>query len=240
MAEHNQANESDSFIAAQRKAGHDDQAIIETLVQNGWDRNTAAAAVSGSSNVPPPPPPAQPVPINQYSQTGNTGVPVQVENVAYNMKMRPVESKIGLYMRFTNWGLWISVLAVCGFLSTIVGRIAGSESDLGAATVMAFSVSAIAVPIFFIANKKRLAELGTNPALTDDIFYKRSIRRGLGWAIGLTAISTFIMLFSFLSLLFLNEDSDNAADTPFQALVYALGFGCALYFYWLLHAKTRR
>lgn len=241
MAEHNQTNETDGYIAAQRKAGHNDPAIIETLVQNGWDRNAAAAAVNGGSNVPPPPPPAQPAPVNQYSQSGNAGVPLQVENVAYNMRMRPVESKIGLYMRFTNWGLWISVFAVCGFFATIVGRIAGSDSDLGVATALAFSFSAIAVPIFIIANKKRNAELDTNPALIDDIFYKRSIRQGLGWAIGLTAVSTFFMLYGFLSLLFLNKDPDSSdTATPFQAFIYALGFGAALYFYWLQHARTRR
>lgn len=238
MAEHNQVNEIDGFIAVQRKTGQADPAIIDILVQNGWDRDAAATAVNGSSHVPPPP--AQPVPVNQYSQTGNVGVPLQVENVAYNMKMRPVESKIGLYMRFTNWGLWVSVLAVSGFFATIVSRLAGSESDLGAATVLAFSIAAIAVPIFIVGNKKRVAELNANPALIDDIFHKRSIRHGLGWSIGLTAISAFTMIFGFLSLIFLNDGSEKDVIVPLQAFVYVLGFGSALYFYWRLHARTRR
>ncbi len=46
MAKDSQPDQTNKFIAAQRKAGHSDQVIIKKLIQNGWEQAAANAAVS--------------------------------------------------------------------------------------------------------------------------------------------------------------------------------------------------
>lgn len=226
----------EEYIAHKRHAGVPDQQIYTQLVQHGWDPNEVTRLLT--DDVPTPPAPA---PYHQYAQTGNTGQPIQVENVQYNMTMKPVESKIGLYMRLTMLGLWVSVTAACVFLAQLISKTANSGTDMGMTAVVVISFLAVSLPIFWFANQKRLAAMQKDPRLVDDLFYKKRVRKSLRFAIILTAIAGFISVFTLLSMLFLkNDNSSTKVQDFFAALVYTAGFGGILAFTWKLHAKTQR
>lgn len=223
----------EDYIRHKRQSGMSDQDIAEHLVRAGWNQQDVSNLLS--DDVPPPP---APLPNNEYSQTGNTGRPLQVENVAYNMKMKPVESKIGIYIRLTMLGLWATVIAVCSLLSTVV-QASDESSDVGAVLVFVISACVISVPIFWIANKKLRAALAADPRLVEDLFFKKKVRGHLMFAVVATAIAGFFAIFQLLSLLFLESADANFADSM-SALVFALGFGAILAFLWQLHAQTKR
>jgi len=221
------------YIDAQRKAGVSDNAIMAQMIQAGWDHADVSNMLS--SDVPQPP---VPMPAHNYSQTGNTGVPLQVENVQYNMRVKPVESKIGLYVRLTMLGLWLTVIAVCSFLSGLINAIAYEGSDFGPIAVFAISLAAVSVPVLIIANQKRAKEMARDPRLIDDLFYKRRIRHSLVVAVVISALTAFSLLYQILSKLFLHGDV--SGSSILSTLVFLLGLGCILAFVWKLHAKTQR
>jgi hypothetical protein len=225
----------EEYIQKQRSAGASDEVIFNKLVQHGWDQNEVRRLLT--DDVPAPPAPQQ---FHGHAQTGNTGTPVQVENVQYNMNIKPVESKIGLYMRLMMLGLWISVFAICILLSQIASKVANPDTtDMGATIVGVFSVLAVSAPVFWIANMKRQAAMLKDPRLVEDLFFKSRVRKSLRFAVVLTAIAGFIFVFNFLSMLFL-QNSSSTADTVFAALFFAAGFGGILAFTWRLHAMTQR
>src|SRR5690348_2839325 len=127
---HSGAHTPEQYVEAQRKAGLSDNEIMSKMIQAGWDHNDVTALLSG--DVPPPPSGS---PSHNYAQTGNTGVPIQVENVQYNMKVKPVESKIGTYLRLTMLGLWFSVAAVCSLLAGIINKVGNEFYDVGPVAV---------------------------------------------------------------------------------------------------------
>jgi|GEM_PF-2169457 len=229
-----QAPNVEQYVEHQRAAGKSDLEIGMQLMQAGWTQEQINQVML--AQVPTPPTPA---PYNQSSQTSNNGTPIQVENVQYNMRMKPVESKVGLYIKIAGAGLWFTVFFVCGFLSTLIDRIAGSHNDLGAALVLTLSLAVVTTPIFIIAYKKFHAEQLKNPITNDDIFFKRSVRRNLTWGIVFGAIAAIITLYQFMSAAFL-KNSGGSYSSALSALIFALGFGGIVFFYWQLHAKTQR
>lgn len=233
MAE--EKNDIQSYVDKHRKSGLSDQDIATNLLKAGWSQAQVDGALG--NDVPPPPPPA--VTNVTSAQTSSSGTPLQVENVQYNMSIKPVESKVGLYIKIASTGLWLTVIFVCAFLSALISKAGGESSDLGAATVMTLSLSVIAVPIFIIAYKKFLAEQANNPATTDDLFFKKHVRRGLWFSIVLGSLCAFSFLYGLLSTAFL-ENGDSSYSDAFTALVFALGFGGIVFFYWRLHARTKR
>jgi hypothetical protein len=105
---HHPHGSPEHYIETQRKAGIPDNTIMANMIQAGWDHQDVSRLLS--NDVPKPPAPLE---HHNYSQTGNSGTPLQVENVQYNMKVKPVESKIGTYLRLTMLGLWLTVIAAC-------------------------------------------------------------------------------------------------------------------------------
>ena len=176
---------------------------------------------------------------NQPAQTSAGGAPMQVENVQYNMRMKPVESKVGLYIKIAGAGLWFTVVFLCIFLATLIQKIAGSSDDMGAALVLTLSLCIVTTPIFIVAYKKFLGERAKNPASADDIFLKKHVRSGLWLSVVLGAITTVITLYQFLSSAFLKNSASSYSDA-LSVLVFALGFGGIVYFYWQLHSRTQR
>lgn len=235
MSTSHQPQSIEEYIQKQRNAGVSDHAIFSKLVQHGWDQQEVQRLLN--DDVPPPP---APLPHHNYTQTGNTGVPMQVENVQYNMNIKPVESKIGLYMRLMMLGLWVSVIAVCSFFAQLASKVADPDmTDMGATIVGVVSFLVVSVPVFWIANLKRKAAMEKDPRLVEDLFFKKRVRKSLRFAVVLTAIATFVAVFTLLSGLFLqNEETDMSAF--FAALSFALGFGGILAFVWQLHARTQR
>lgn len=185
--------------------------------------------------------PASGIPaVNNTAQTGNVGTPLQVENVQYNMSVKPVESKVGLYMRVLSIAMWFTVIFACSFLSSLVSRIVGDDSsDLGSALVVTLSLLAVSTPIFVVAYRKFKNEERNNPAVIDDLFFKKSVRQNLWVGVVLGAIAAFSFIYTVLSGAFLE---DNEADPAgiFSALIFTLGFGSIVWFYWKLHAQTKR
>jgi len=232
--QHSQAPDIDSYIASHRQAGTTDEQITIQLLQNGWTLEQVQKALN--KDVPAAP---SPVTNNFSAQTGNTGTPIQVENVQYNMKMKPVESKVGLYIKVASVGLWFTVLFVASFLSTLVQKIAGNGGDVANELVLTLSLSVVAIPIFLIAYKKFRAELVKNPVTNDDIFFKKIVRLNLWWGIIWGALASVITVYQLLAAAFLRNSSGSYA-AAFSALMYALGFGVIIMFYWRLHAKTQR
>ena len=223
------------YIAAQRDKGISDEHILHQLVQAGWDANEVSQLLAAGV-----PAPDVPLPPHQYSQTGNTGTPLQVENVQYGMRMRPVESKVGLYLRLTMLGLWVTVFAVCVLLANIIDKVMkDSTADLGSALVVVLSLCAVSVPLFVVANKKRATAIQNDPRLLDDLFFKKQVRKSLNTAVILTAIAGFITILSLLSTLFLKNSGLEIADF-LMGLIFSAGFGLVLAFTWQLHAKTQR
>ncbi len=223
----------EQYVEAQRKAGLSDNDIMSQMIQAGWDHADVARLLSG--DVPPPP---TPLPSHGYSQTGNTGTPIQVENVQYNMKVKTVESKIGLYVRLTMLGLWATVIAGCTLITGIINRVADEFADLGPIAVFSISLAAVSVPVFIIANKKRMKEMLRDPRLIDDLFYKRRIRNSLVTAVVLSGIVAFSTLYQILSKMFLH--SSESVTSILSAFVFLAGFGGVLAFVWQLHTKTQR
>ncbi len=239
------------FIAQNRKPETTDQEITDQLLQAGWTQEqinsvitpsaTPAATEAPASSVPTTAQPAA-APDPQTAQTGNSGTPLQVESVQYNMGMKPVESKVGLYIKIAGAGLWFTVVFVCIFLATLVQRIAGdTNSDLAGALVLTLSLSVVTTPIFIVAYKKFLAENAKNPATQDDIFFKKHVRKNLWTSIVFGAIAAVSTVYQFLSTMFLSSSNNGSSYAGgFSALVFTLGFGGIVYFYWCLHATTRR
>jgi hypothetical protein len=223
-----------SFIDAHRKAGTTDEQITVQLLQAGWPLDQVTQALAHDA---PTPDPA--VQNNMSAQTGNAGTPMQVENVSYNMRMKPVQSKVGLYIKFAGVGLWLTAFFVSGFFASLIQQLSGSDQQLGQALVFTLSLSVVTVPIFLIAYSKFRAEMKKNPADIDDIFFKQSVRRGLWFNVVIGAIAAVVTVYQLLSTLFLPDNGTTYASS-LSALCFTLGFGGVVYFYWRLHALTRR
>ena len=80
--------------------------------------------------------------------------------------------------------------------------------------------------------------MSRNPAAHDDIFFKKHVRRSLWSAIVLGALVAVFAIYQFLSLLTLG--SYGSYSEPLSGLVFVIGLGAIVFFYWRLHAKTQR
>lgn len=184
--------------------------------------------------------PSQPAVEGQTAQTGNTGTPLQVENVQYNMKMRAVQSKIGLYSKLANAGLWLTAIFTAYFLATLVDSAGGQGEDLGEAAVLQISLLIVSVPVFVVAHLKREKDLAVNPELSDDLFFKKSVRRNLSLAVFLTAAVLFGAIFNTLSKLFLDSGDTIEGTTIANFFIFTLAFAAVLAYNWRLHRLTKR
>ncbi len=229
---HHPHGSPEHYIETQRKAGVPDNAIMTNMIQAGWDHQEVGRLLSGA--VPSPP---APLPNHNYSQTGNTGVPIQVENVQYNMRVKPVESKIGLYLRLTLLGMWLTVVAACSFLSGVITAIS-EESDFGPVAVFSIALAAVAVPVLVIANQKRAKEMARDPRLVDDLFSTRRVRHSLVVATVFSGIMAFTVLYELLAKMFLHSEVSGAGIL--SSFVFLVGFAGILAFVWQLHTKTQR
>ena len=157
-----------------------------------------------------------------------------LENVTLNTTS--VESKVGLYTKVSVLSLWVLVIFAASFLTSLFNGATDSDSFL-----ITISIAIIVAPIFVIADQKRRRELKANPALHDDIFVKKYIRKHLFTSIVLTAISAVIFVFSLLkSITDTGSSSDDLGHTIVGALMFSLGFGAVLAFCWAQHARTTR
>lgn len=233
MADHSE-HTLESFIDSHRKAGTTDEQITVQLLQAGWPLDQVTRALSADAPTPEPS-----VHNNMTAQTGNAGTPVQIENVQYNMRMKPVESKVGLYIRIAGVGLWFTAFFVAGFFASLIQQLSGTDQQLGQALVFTLSLSVVTIPIFLVAYSKFRAEQKRNPASTDDIFFKQSVRRGLWFNVVIGAIAAIATVYQLLSTMFLPENGTTYAS-GLSALCFTLGFGGVVYFYWRLHAQTQR
>lgn len=174
---------------------------------------------------PPPPQPTTAAPVNQSNLEGVT------------INTASVESKAGLYTKVTFVSLWVLVFATTGFLTSLIH---GSD-DVAGIIVFFVSVALIATPVFVIANSKRGKELKANPALIEDVFVKKYLRKNLFLSVVATAIAAFYFVYITLSTVFVNDgSSDGATKSIMTALVYTLGFGAILAFCWIQHARTTK
>lgn len=184
-----------------------------------------------ASAAPAPQPAPQPL---QAAAPAQPGTVPNLENVTINTAS--VESKVGLYTNITFIALWILVLVICGFLTALI------HGGGGGAAVFFISVAIIATPVFVISNSKRTKELSNNPALIEDVFVKKYLRKNLFTSVVATSIAAFYFVWILLSTLFLKDNgtSDDSGKAIITALVYTLGFGAILAFCWGLHAKTSK
>jgi len=233
-------SEHTKFIKKKIKDGMEPSAVVRLLTSSGWQHFSAQKAVQEAMDVPAPPDNVPLAPVNETAQTGNTDKPVQVENVQYSMGVKPVESRIGTFLKISAAGLWLTAIFVSWFVASIIGLASdGSTDGLSGQIVFTVSLSAVSVPMFVIADRKVREELLKNQALVDDLFFKKNVRSGLNAAIGLTGVTAFITVFTFLSAAFI-ADSDVGFINGFQSLIFTVGFAGALYYYWRLHALTKR
>lgn len=226
------------YISDQLKSGVHPAQLVQNLISGGWQQEVAQSAVNAHLNMPPPPPNQMAAP-NMYAQTGNAGVPLQVESVQYNMMMHPVESRVGFFLRLASLGLWVMIIFVASSFAAIISNAQNDSSGVGGIIVFTISIACAAIPIFLISNKKMNQELAKNPAMVDDLFFKKSTRSGLYAAIVFTAIALIAAVYNLLAAAFLKEGSGSASGF-FQCFVFALCFGGGLFYYWNLHSKTRR
>lgn len=150
-----------------------------------------------------------------------------------------VDSKIGLYSRVAFIALWILTWAACIGISSIILNTDG----VGEVLIFMFSVVVIAAPIFVIANNKRAGQLVSNPALVEDIFYKKYLRRHLFGTIVVASLSAFIFVLNLLNTLFLSKGEASGEDGGkiiIASLIYTIGFSAMLAFFWKLHARTTK
>jgi len=243
--EYKEHSEKDSdhtrFIKKKIKDGMEPSAVVRLLTSSGWQHFSAQKAVQEAMDVPPPPDnetPAPPPP--ETAQTGAADKPLQVENVQYSMGVKPVESRIGTFLKISAAGLWLTAIFVSWLVASIIGLASDGNTDgLSGQIVITVSLSAVSVPMCVIADRKVREELLKNQALVDDLFFKKNVRSGLNAAIGLTGITAFITVFTFLSAAFI-ADSDVGFINGFQSLIFTGGFAGALYYYWRFHAMTKR
>ena len=233
MADHSE-HTLESFIDSHRKAGTTDEQITVQLLQAGWPLGQVTHALTADAPAPQPP-----VHNNMTAQTSNAGTPLQIENVQYNMRMKPVESKVGLYIRFAGVGLWFTAFFVAGFFASLIQQLSGSDQQLANALVFTLSLSVVTVPIFLVAYSKFRSEQKRNPASIDDIFFKQSVRRGLWFNVVIGAIVAIATVYQILSAAFL-PDNGTTYTSGLSTFCFALGAGGVVYFYWRLHAQTQR
>ncbi|HUD07041.1 MAG TPA: hypothetical protein VMR34_04080 [Candidatus Saccharimonadales bacterium] len=177
-------------------------------------------------------PPMQSQPATQPNPVNNNG-----PNQNLTVNQTSAVSKVGVYARIAFFDLWLLVFATCIALNIIVG----SASSRSVAIVFLIAELIITIPTFVIANKKREKELSQNPSLIEDIFLKKYIRKNLFIAVFLTIISAFILIFEILLKLFVSSASHSiTVKGILDELIFTIGFGLVLAFYWKQHKRTVR
>jgi hypothetical protein len=177
-----------------------------------------------------------PVATPQAPETKTTPTtPAVPSTETVTLNTTSVESKVGLYTKVTFVSLWLLVLATSSFVGSLVSGNGGASS-----TIFFVSAAIILAPIFVVANGKRSHELTANPALFDDIFVKKYVRKNLFVSIVFTALTAFFFVLTLLNAIFTDKNSADSGKVLAYTLVYALGFGTILAFSWQQHARTTK
>jgi hypothetical protein len=183
----------------------------------------------------------------QTSQTGNTGTPIQVENIQYNVNVKKVTSKIGLSVFLSAILLWfIAFIAVTLFtvlraklFPDCTSGVCEEVTDFGEMIVFSISGLIPLVPIFIFLIYRTKKILVDNPAASDDIFFKRTVRfhlvisllAALGWA--------FVAVYNLLGKIFL-QYQDITGAMIMDSFIFAAIFIAMTWFFWMYERMTRR
>jgi hypothetical protein len=230
----------DEFITNKRKAGEGDAMISEELVALGWDRTTVLRQLAGGDA----PQSKTILSATPTSQTGNPGVPLQIENVQYNVNVGKVRSKVGLAILLFSVFAWILSVFVTLFLLDARQAVIPSADDVGGfgvkeSFVLLFAISVPLVPLLIFSYKRTLKNLAENAASYDDLFFKRTVRINLVLALILGAGWIVIAMYNILDLLVLG-DKTMTAGTIVNSFIFALCPVALLAVFWMFQRKTKR
>lgn len=229
------AQDIDLFISQKRKEKQSDEMILQELLAVGWDRNLILQKLGGTDI---PKPAAGNIPT---SQTGGPGTPIQVENVQYEVKVGRVRSKVGFAAFVMAILVWLIAGIIMGLLLVLRERLiplAGDNPIDASGIVLFISFLIPLVPLLWYTLIQLKKIIAANPAATDDIFFKKTIRFHL-FVSGLIAVAWIgIEVFNILSKLFLPKENITMTAV-LDGFIFALVFG-ALPFIFLHYQKLTK
>lgn len=232
----------EEFIAKKHAEKQSDDIILNELVALGWDKNIVLQKLAGGS---------APIPEKssaETSQTGNTGAPIQVENVQYNVKVGRVTSKIGLVAFLSAIMVWLIAFVSFSLLTAIrakflpdceLGICEDVAINFGEVIVFSIAVLAPVIPVFLFLRNRLKKLLDENPANRDDIFFKRSIRFNLVISLLIALWWSYVAIFNVLGKLFLKYQ-DVTGGMIADSIIIAVIFIATTLFFWQYQKLTRR
>ncbi len=170
-----------------------DTSITEALAEAGWDRSIIARSLT-DGDVPRPPEP--------YREK-----PRQVETVIVGMQGGAIQTRAGIVTFFLSGSMFALAFVIWGAIMDVYDIITGTASSLVLKQSIVLLLS-ILIPASIIAGfsyRKLRNMLEKDPAVADDIAYKRNIRYSLRISLVYSIFIAFIILMSVFQMLILSE-----------------------------------
>lgn len=239
-------NDIDSFILQKRGDKQSDEMILQELLSLGWDKTLVLQKLAGSqvpaANFSAASAP-QAVPGLTSSQTGGAGTPVQLENVQYNVQVGKVRSKVGFaafLMSLFAWGVVVVVLMLMlAVRANLIPSAQDVPGDLAGIVVLSIAFLVPLAPIFWYIRKRMHKIIAQNPAATDDLFFKRTIRFHLVISILMAICWIVIMLYNILAKIFLHNQGITLGIIV-NSIIFAIVFSGAALFFLQYQNMTKR
>jgi|GEM_PF-3166063 len=232
-----------AFITTKRQQGQKDDLILEELVAAGWDRIAVLQALGGK-DVPAPAAPAAPAAGQPAvtSQTGNPGQPLQLETVHYNISVGKVRSRIGVSARVASLMLWLSAGTIAIILLALRASILPDPNEdlsgLSQALVFGIAVLIPIVPLLWFALRRMNRMLAENPANSDDLYFKKTIRFNLWVWMIFSLFWAIAAVYNIMAKAFLHNPVSRSAII--DAFIFALTAIATLYVFWRYYRISRR
>ncbi len=167
--------------------------ITEALAEAGWDRSTIAQSLTNSDVPRPPEPPRQ--------------KPAQVETVIIGMQGGAIQTRAGITTFFLSGSMFVLAFVIWAGILNVRDIITGTASSLilKESIVLLLSISVPASIVAWFSYRKLRRMLEKDPAVADDIAYKRNIRSSLYVSLSYIIFMTFIILMDVFQVLILSK-----------------------------------
>lgn len=178
------------------------------------------------------------------SQTGSPQAPLQVENVQYGVRVGSFFTRMSLAFIVASTSLVVLVILAAWslhglVLQQIIGvSYAGSPEDVAKRFVLLVSFAIPLIPLFFFSSKK-LNVFMEDPALREDIVFKKRLRFALWSEIILAVLSIAGGVYQGLNVLLLGGEG-NVLEGFSTALFYGGAFVLLAWWSYSFQKRTVR
>ena len=177
------------------------------------------------------------------NQTSGSGVPVQVENVQYNVKVGKVRPKIGLAAFLTSILVWVLAGIMTLLLHSIRAKLLPSINDnmTGFAEQMVLSISMLVpiVPLLWYLTRRLNKILAENPTAIEDLFLKKTIRFHLVVSVIFAVWWIMVTVYNILAKTILDHQNITSGMI-LDSVIFALIYSCVAFFFFYYQNMTKR